>query len=150
MKRFLAIPMIVVLGLSSCSVIQSARDKLTKMDPVTYTSLTIKVQNAGKRGGEKLQELLSSDAKDAAKILTDTLITAVETDSLDAQDLVKDIVDRYGDQLGLKPAHQEYIRDGAKLIDAAVGQIRLDIDGKLSEREKGLVLALLKGLKQGL
>lgn len=150
MKRFLAIPMIVVLGLSSCSVIQSARDKLAEMDPVAYSALAVKVQSTSKRAGEKLKELLSPDAKDAVKILTDTLITAVETDSLDAQDLIKEIVDRYGNQLGLKPAHQEYIRDGAKLIDVAVGQIRLGIDGKLSEREKGLVLALLKGLKQGL
>jgi len=148
--KHLAIPIIVMLGLSSCTIIQSARDKLAQMDTTSYQNLVVQVQKAGQYAGTKLQEVISSDARSAAQGMTDVLIAAIETDSLDVQDIVKTIVDRYSDRLGLEPRHQVYIRDGAKIIDVAVGQIRLGIDGKLSEREKTLILALLKGLKKGL
>jgi hypothetical protein len=82
--------------------------------------------------------------------LADELQTMIVNDALDVPDVVNYLVDRFADDLDLKPKYQEYIRDGAKVIDAAVGQIRLGIDGTLTPREKDLLLSLLGGLTTGM
>lgn len=152
MIRF-ALPLLAVLSLSlpSCQTVQSARDKLEQMPEAKYQELVQKTNDAGRKGGEKLKELLADrpellgDVRQLAVLLQDT----VQNDRVEASDLIKWIVDRFGDDLGLEEKYQEYIRDGAKAIDAAVGQIRLGIDGALTEREKGLAVALLSGLADG-
>lgn len=149
MRKLLALPLLVALTLPSCATVQSARDKLTTMPEVEYQELLVKVERAGNTGGEKLAELLE-DRTNAALAVTRNLRTVVVEDRLDIVDVVKGIVDEFGGQLGLEEQHLDYIRDGAKAIDAAVGQIRLGIDGKLTEREKGLIVALLDGLERGL
>jgi hypothetical protein len=114
-----------------------------------YISLRLKIGDAGTAAGVKLAEILG-DKKDLANSITERLISSVINDSLDVADIIRGVVDTYGSELGLEDKYLEYIRDGAKVIDAAVGQIRLDISGKLSGREKELILALLQGLKNGL
>jgi len=149
MKYLLTLPLLVTLMLPSCAIVQSARDRLERMPQEQYVELLTKVENAGAIGGKKLAEILD-DKRLLALQITRSLKTAVITDRLEIVDVLRGIVDNYGSNLGLEETHLDYVRDGAKLIDAAVGQVRLGIDGKLSEREKGLVIALLDGLERGL
>lgn len=149
MKLLHTLPLLVVLTLPSCATVQSARDKLETMPEDKYASLVLKVEDIAAIGGDKLAEALG-DRTPVALEITRQLQTAVRTDSLDVADVIQGVADRYGAQLGLSAEHLDYVRDGAKVIDAAVGQIRLGIDGKLTEREKGLILALLGGLERGL
>lgn len=135
--------------LFSCAAVESARDKLATMPEPDYQELRLKVEDAGRKGGVKLKELLGEKTEIALDVTTELLV-AVDTDKLDVADVIKGVVNKYGDRLGLEDKHLDYVRDGAKVIDAAVGQIRLGIDGKLTEREKGLVIALLAGLHTGL
>ncbi len=149
MKYLLALPLLAALMLPSCATIQSARDKLEEMPDGKYQQLVIKIENAGVKGGKKLAEILGDKSQLALEV-TRSLKTVITEDRLEVVDVIKGIVDNYGDKLGLEDKYLDYIRDGAKAIDAAVGQIRLGIDGKLTEREKGLVVALLDGLERGL
>ena len=149
MKPLYTLPLLVVLSLPSCTTLQSARDKLEVMPETSYQTLIVRVEATAALGGEKLAEALG-DRSLVALDITRQLQTAVRTDSLDVADVIRGIADQYGTQLGLSTEHLDYVNDGARLIDAAVGQIRLGIDGALTEREKGLVLALLKGLERGL
>ncbi len=149
MKPLYTLPLLVVLSLPSCTTVQSARDKLEVMPETSYQTLIVRVEATAALGGEKLAEALG-DRSSIALDITRQLQTAVRTDSLDVADVIKGIADKYGTQLGLSTEHLDYVNDGARLIDAAVGQIRLGIDGALTEREKGLVLALLEGLERGL
>ena len=149
MKRLLALPVLTILALSSCSTVQSARDALDTMPDENYVRLVGKVENAGVKGGVMLADRLGDDTI-LAVALTNSIIDVIESDKVVVSDVVKGVIDQYGDKLNLSEEQLGYIRDGAKLIDAAVGQIRLGIDGKLTEREKGLILALLRGLKTGM
>ncbi len=149
MKLLHTLPLLVVLTLPSCSIVQSARDKLETMSQPDYQILVVRIEATSALGGKKLAEVLG-DRSPIALDVTRRLQTAVKTDSLDVADVIKGIADSYSEQLGLSAEHLDYIRDGAKIIDATVGQVRLGIDGKLTEREKGLVLALLEGLERGL
>lgn len=135
--------------ITSCSVVESARNKLAEMPETEYQDLLIKVRHSGEQGGEKLSELLGNKASLALAVTRD-LYKTIEEDQLNVADIVQAIVNEYSNELGLEEKHLEYVREGAKLIDAAVGQIRLGIDGKLSDREKELVLSLLEGLETGL
>lgn len=151
MNKLLSIPLLVTLAFPSCATVQSARDQLEDMSQVEYTELKLRVTNVAHSAGERLAELLSDKPEllEDIRDLSVRLQTIVENDELNVNDVVVYLVDRFADDLDLKPEYQEYIRDGAKVIDAAVGQIRLGIDGSLSEREKGLMLSLLSGLAVG-
>jgi division protein CdvB (Snf7/Vps24/ESCRT-III family) len=140
----------VALMLPSCSAVQNARDSLAEMSQEDYSELTSNVSDASAIAGERLKNLLDENQVEIALLVTQELFTAIEKDSLDAADLVKGVVDQYGLRLGLNEEQLGYIRDAAKIIDAAVGQISLGIDGELTLREKGLLLALLAGIHSGL
>jgi len=121
------------------------------MPEAEYQELNQNVYMVSHAAGQKLSELLldKPELLGDIRMLAIQLQTAVAMDTINAADIINYLVDRFADDLELKPEYQEYIRDGAKVIDAAVGQIRLGIDGSLSEREKGLVLSLLGGLASG-
>lgn len=138
------------LILPSCSTIDSAREDLAAMPEAEFLQLEQDVWDAGRRGGEALSRVLDEGQTRIAKRVASELRLAIGMDRLQVADLIQGIVDEFEGELGLKPEHEQYIRDGAKVIDAAVGQIRLGIDGALSEREKRLLIALLDGLEDGI
>ena len=151
MKKLLVLPLVAALTLfSSCASVQSTRDKLAEMPETEFIALSNKVSLTARLGGNKLAQVLGEEKTAAAARLTNLLAQAVETDSLDVVDLVQHIVNEYGDKLELEQTQLDHIRDAAKIVDAAVGQIRLGIDGKLTAREKALLLTLLGGLHNGL
>ncbi len=154
MKKLLTLPLILAMALSSCAAVESGRDGLETMSPVTYVLLTGVVHEAGVKGGKKLAESLGDKTPKVLEI-TDTLIAIVESDDLaslplNTTDVLGSIVDLYINSVDLEPQQVNYIRAGAMLIDASVGQIKLDIDGKLTSREKDLILVLLIGLATGM
>lgn len=149
MKKLLLLPILALLSLPSCQTVQSARDKLAQMPEADYQQLAIAVEDAAHLGGLSLKNALAERA-DAALEVTREIKALVEAGQINAVDLIQHVVEQYSARLGLTAEQLEYVRSGAQLIDAAVGQIRLDIDGKLTVREKGLLLALLGGLERGL
>jgi hypothetical protein len=154
MRTFTALFTAAILLFSpSCSTVQTARDKLAGMSDGDYTALVNKTLSAGVNVGDRLALISDPNVKTALKETITQLVAAINTDTLDVQDVVAGVLDRFGSQLaekGLDPKYQNYIREGAKVIDAAVGQIRLGIDGKISVREKGLLVAFLSGMELSL
>lgn len=150
MNKFLSVPLAALLLVPSCATVQAARDKLAQMSQADYEALQIKTLDAGKKAGDKLKELLADKLELLGDVdmLAATLAAAVQNDALDTADLARYLVERLGTKL--EPKYREYLNDGVKLLDAAVGQISLGIDGKFTEREKGLAVALLFGIHQGL
>lgn len=139
-----------LLLLPSCSTVQTARDALAEMSEADYVILTQRVLNVSTEAGRQLYNVLGEDKADIALTITDELYIAIANDRIDVNDIIQGIVDKYAERLNLTPEVEGYIRDGAKVIDAAVGQIRLGIDGKLSIREKQLILNMLNGLAIGM
>jgi len=152
MKLLQTLPLLVALALPSCASVETARDQLDTMSEVEYLELQQRVFDVSRAAGVELAELLEDKPELVSDIreLADELGTIVANDALDVADVIGHLVDRFADDLDLKPEYQEYIRDGAKVIDAAVGQIRLGIDGTLTSREKDLILSLLSGLTTGM
>jgi len=155
MRKLLTLPLIAVLAFApnSCTVIQSARDQLAEMTVAEYQELNDNVYIAGYVGGLKLKEALLLDKpelREEIRELALELHLIVEQDQINVDNMVNYLMDRFADDLELEERYQEYIRDASRIIDAAVGQIRLGIDGVVSEREKGLALSLLQGLANGI
>ncbi len=151
MKLLHTLPLLVAISLPSCASVQSARDTLDTMPEAEYQELNARVYNVTLRAGTELKTLLADKPELLRDIgeLADKLGTIIVNDELIVTDVIAYLVDSFADDLGLEAQYQEYIRDGAKVIDAAVGQIRLGIDGTLTSREKDLVLSLLSGLATG-
>ena len=151
MKLLHTLPLLVAISLPSCASVQSARDTLDAMPEAEYQVLNANVYNVALRAGTELKAQLADKPELLRDIgeLADKLGTIIVNDELIVTDVIAYLVDSFADDLGLEAQHQEYIRDGAKVIDAAVGQIRLGIDGTLTSREKDLVLSLLSGLATG-
>jgi hypothetical protein len=149
MRKLTALLATAVLAFApSCSTVQSARDKLNSMSETDFTSLTLKVQEAGAKAGQKLHAIANPTVLNVVQLTTVDLINALALDTLNVDDVVNGILDRFGSDLaqhGIEQKYLDYVREGAKVIDAAVGQIRLGIDGKLSPREKSLILDFLMG-----
>ena len=126
MKLLHTLPLLVVLTLPSCATVQSARDQLDTMPEIEYQELKQRVWDISSLAGSKLAEALADKPELRANIreLADELQTIIVNDALDVVDVVNYLVDRFALDLGLTTQHVEYIRDGAKVIDAAVGQIR--------------------------
>lgn len=152
MKLLYTLPLLVALTLPSCATVETARDQLDTMSEAAYIELQQQVFDVARMGGAELADLLEDKPELLNDIseLADELGTIIANDALDVVDVIDYLVDRFADDLDLKPEYQEYIRDGAKVIDAAVGQIRLGIDGTLTLREKDLLLSLLSGLTTGI
>lgn len=145
-----SIVLVGALLLPGCSAIDSAREDLATMPEAEFLQLEQNVWDAGRRGGEALSQVLDEGQVRIAKRVASELRLAIGMDRLQVADLIQGIIDEFENELGLKPEYEQYIRDGAKVIDAAVGQIRLGIDGTLSEREKRLLIVLLDGLEDGI
>jgi hypothetical protein len=93
---------------------------------------------------EKRQKALGVIAEGKLLLAGDNLA------DLGTSDLIRGLADRYGEKMGLDDQERRDIKDAALLLDVLVGPIKLGIDGKLGERELGLILSLLKGLEYGL
>jgi hypothetical protein len=89
------------------------------MPEIEYQELKQKVWDVSRLAGGELAKALADKPEllsDMRK-LADELQTMIVNDALDVPDVVNYLVDRFADDLDLKLKYQEYIRDGAKVID---------------------------------
>lgn len=150
MKYLFALPLLTALIIPSCEAVDSARAQLELMPEIEYSELSMDVFAAGEEGGRQLSQAIGSENVPLALQVTASLREMIESGTLEVGDVIGAIVQRFGAELGLSAEHLEYVNDGARVIDAAVGQIQVGIDGKLTERETDLILRLLDGLTSGL
>lgn len=151
--KLLALPLLLVaLALPSCSTIQTAREDLQTMEQPQYEDLTRKVATITEITSSRVSKDwdAAKKAKAASIIAQGRELLSGDLGTLGATDLIRELADRYGEKLGLDDQARRDIKDAALLVDAVVGPIKVGIDGKLNERELGLVLALLDGLERGL
>lgn len=153
MKYLLTLPLLAALMLPSCATVSNVRADLNTMDVAQYENLRHKVSVITEITSSRLAK--DWDAEKRAKAISvisqgRELLQGNNLAELGATDLIRGLAERYGEKLGLDEQARRDIKDAALLVDAAVGPIKLGIDGKLTEREKGLIIALLDGLERGL
>jgi hypothetical protein len=152
MKYLLILPLLAALMLPSCSTLTNVRQDINQMTEAQYEALTTKVTSvvaiASSRLAKDWDNAKRSKARDTLVNIT-ILVLANDFTELDATNIVRSLVDRYGEKAGLSDQGCRDIQDAALIVDVLVGPIKLGIDSKLDEREQGLVLALLEGLAHG-
>ena len=153
MKLF-ALPLLLgALMLPSCSTLGNVQRDLATMSQSEYEGLKSKVASVTAITSSRLAK--DWDAEKRVKALAiiaegRLLLSGDKLADLGATDLIRALADRYGEKLGLDDQARRDVKDAALLVDALVGPIKLGVDGKLGERESGLILALLDGLEYGL
>ena len=156
-RLMLAAPLLATLAmLPSCSTMSGARQDLNEMSESEYHALGTKVLGitavTSRRVAIDWDEAKIAKARGViAKGMA--LVDANDAEQwskLDATSLVRALAIKYGEALDLDRKAQLDIQDAALLVDVIVGPIQLGVDGKLGERERGLLMALLQGLEIGL
>lgn len=153
MKKILIFPLLATLALSSCSTIPSTREDLQTMEQPRYEDLQRRVSAMAEIASSRIAQKWDAAQRDKARgVIANAhkLLALNELGEIGPTDLIRELADRYSDKLGLDEQARRDIKDVALLVDAAVGPIKLGVDGKLNDRELGLVTALLDGLARGL
>lgn len=151
-KVFVSFAMAVAMLSTSCQVVSGARDRINGMTQEEFGNLVDKTRSMAFKGGNAL----AKNFADKPELLGDIdalalqLALAVEADQIRSLDIVSYIVERFAARLGWQEEQVEYIRAAAEVIDAAVGQIKLGVEGKLTEREKRVIVAFLEGIQSGI
>ena len=152
--KLLALPLLLVtLMLPSCSTLTNLQRDLNTMTEAQYRGLKNKVMSITAITSNRLAKNWDTAKRDKARgVITQAarLIVANKFGSLDATNLIRSIADHYSKTMGLDEQARRDIKSAALLVDVVVGPIKLGVDGKLGEREQGLILALLEGLAYGL
>lgn len=152
MKLFTLPLLLAMLMLPSCSMLTNAQRDINEMTVSQYAGLKTKVYALTAIASNRIAKDWSAEKRAKARNLiidTRTLVTQNLAD-LDVTSVIRTLANRYADKMGLDTQAKSDIQNAALLIDAIVGPIKIGIDGKLGERELGLVLALLDGLQNGL
>lgn len=147
MLNFKSLALIALLGLSSCATTGSDIDNMTQED---FDGLRDSVFNASSLAGRELGENMEQDEASIGMAVAFSIRSAIERDEFGVNDLVEGVIVSLRDEMQLDEEEVLLIEDVGKIIDAAVGQIRLGIDGSLSPREEELLFAFLDGLANGL
>lgn len=144
MKKLLLLPFLALLG--SCAT--------ATMTDGEFQSLKTRVGAATTIVSSRLAE--EWDAPQRAKaiqVITEVKELAVvnNLEQVVAGDVLRSLVVRFGDKLGLSEQNQRDLRDASLLIELAMGRpITFDLGGKLEPRDQELLLAFLDGLLEGL
>lgn len=144
----------LLVTMLSCSVLNSAREKLESMSPERFTNLLSSVGNASFLGGHFLKkELSESQRLKVADVLTAAIIALQNGDvTLGTASLLDRILS--GEPLDPDPIvsakMKQALADVVQLVEGGIGQFRVDVTGFVSAREKALLSAILTGLRDGL
>lgn len=153
MKLFTLPLLLVALMLPSCSTLTNLQRDLDTMTEAQYEGLKNNIMSITAITSSRLARNWDTTKRDKARgVITQVarLIVANEFGNLDATHLIRSLADHYGDKMGLDEQARRDIKSAALLVDIVAGPIKLGVDGKLGEREQGLILALLDGLAYGL
>ena len=149
MKKLLMLPLLGLLALSSCSTMP----QLGEMPAGEFEALKTRVNAATAIVSSRISTDWDQAKRDKALGLitkAKEVVVSNNLGELGATNVVRTLVDRYGEALGLDAQAQRDVRDAALLIELVVGPINVDIDGKIDPQEQELVLAFLEGLEFGI
>ena len=149
MLNFKTLGVVALLTMSSC-LSTGSRSSISNMSEEEFTSLRDSVFSASSLAGRELGEGMDEDQARVGIAVASSIRIAVAQDEFGVDDIVEGIVLNLSDEMQLDDEEVLLIQDVGRIIDAAVGQIRLGIDGSLSPREQELLFALLDGLANGL
>lgn len=145
MKKLLVFPLLALIG--GCVA-------TSNMSESEFESLKTRVNAATTIVSSRLAQEWDADKRaEAAEVIREAreLIASNSVGELGAGDVLRGLVDRFGDQLGLDEQAQRDIRDASLLIEIAIGRpITVGPDAQLGERDQALVLAFVDGLLEGL
>lgn len=145
MKKLLVFPLLALIG--GCVA-------TSNMSESEFESLKTRVNAATTIVSSRLAQEWDADKRaEAAGVIREAreLIASNSVGELGAGDVLRGLVDRFGDQLGLDEQAQRDIRDASLLIEIAIGRpITVGPDAQLGERDQALVLAFVDGLLEGL
>lgn len=149
MKALLPMLFVLPLVFSGCKTVEQGRESLETMSQARFEGLKTLVRHGGEAASVKINEELHAQDKanliDGLSVLEKLLGEDHQLRDLSVfTQLVEDL------KTNFSPKVASYVDDVVKIIDAAVGDIRVGVDGKLSEREKDLLLTLLRALKSKL
>lgn len=144
----------LISAMFSCATLQSAREKLESMPQEKFDRLVMSVNNAAGLGGILLKRELSEPQRAQVSQVVTALIVALQSGDVTLG--ASTVMDRI---LGGKPLDpdpvvaakmKQALADAVSLVEDTVGQLRVDITGSISTREKALLLAILTGVRDGL
>lgn len=144
--------LLAALMLPSCSTLTNAQRDINEMTVSQYTGLKTKVYALTAIASNRIAKDWDVDKRSKALgfITNARTFVTLGLGDLDVVGVIRTLANRYAENMGLDAQARSDIQNAALLIDAVVGPIKIGIDGKLGERELGLVLALLDGLQNGL
>jgi hypothetical protein len=134
---------------TSCSVVRDARAALETMPQEEYLVLVEQVRENSVRLGRLGQQHLDFEIRLKVIDISNKAMHIVNDDGVTAVDVGAWVME-YFDESVLPEDALEMLRDGLRFVDVAVGQIRLGIDGKITFREKQLILTVMAGISAGL
>ena len=152
MKSLYILPLLAALMLPSCSILLGG-PSLNEMETSEYEDLKHKVSTITALASSRLARNWDAEKREKAlEVITQSraFIIGNVFGDLNTTDIIRVLMNNYGDRLGLDVDARRDIKDAALAIDLLVGPIELGIDGSLGERERDLILALLSGLELGL
>jgi len=150
MKKLLALPLLALLAFPAC---QTTLPVLTDMPVAEFDALKTRVNVATALVSSRISVDWDQAKRDKALGLIDQAQAVVEANDfsqLGATNVLRALVDRYGDALGLDDQAKRDVRDAALLIELIVGPINIDINASIEPREQELILTFLDGLEVGL
>tara|TARA_S200002703_G_scaffold149410_2_gene146932 strand:- start:84 stop:539 length:456 start_codon:yes stop_codon:yes gene_type:complete len=150
MKKLLALPLLALLAFPAC---QTTLPVLTDMPVAEFDALKTRVNVATALVSSRISVDWDQAKRNKALNLIDQAQAVVEANDfsqLGATNVLRALVDRYGDALGLDDQAKRDVRDAALLIELIVGPINIDINASIEPREQELILTFLDGLEVGL
>lgn len=151
MKKLLALPLLALLAFPACQT--TALPVLTDMPVAEFDALKTRVNVATALVSSRISVDWDQAKRDKALGLIDQAQAVVEANDfsqLGATNVLRALVDRYGDALGLDDQAKRDVRDAALLIELIVGPIEININASIEPREQELILTFLDGLEVGL
>jgi hypothetical protein len=135
--------------LSSCATIEELSEGLEQMPEAEFRDLALSTHNLARAGGELLSPELSEENRvivyQVAHILAETVMNDNLSSTDDALSLVlgqlKDSID---DERVVS-----VLEDVINLLDGAIGQVKIGLDGLLTLRQKTLLMNVLEGFSHG-
>ena len=151
MKKLFILPLLAMLAFSSCAT--TALPVLADMPVAEYDALKVRVNVATALVSSRISTSWDEEKRTKAlDVITEAKDTVVANNfaQLGATNVLRALVDRYGDALGLDAQSQRDVRDAALLIELIVGPINININAEIEPREQELILMFLDGLEVGL
>lgn len=149
--------MSVLLFAPSCTITSESGQtvSLEEATEAQYEAVRLRVSNSSLAAAALLQIGLAENVELRNQIaeLAETLAVQVQQNELaglTSGNIITWVLGQFGEKLELEPGQIAIIQGISRLIDATVGEISLGIEGTLSPRQQGIVLAVLEGLALGI